>query len=134
MTNDDLKKAIEEKKAAKAAPAQKAAEEHERAYLQAYLSALDTHDPEDLVTVEVPRVGKVLLKFATRPDHAVFTKAINEKVEVAPCLTFASKCALFPSPKEFAKLLEERNPEGFVTCALAVKNAMAGKVIEEGKE
>jgi hypothetical protein len=134
MTNDDLRKAIEEKKAAKAAPAAKAAEEHERGYLQAYLAALDTCDPDELVTVDVPRVGKCLLGFAARPDHALFTKSINEKVEVSPCLTFAVKCARWPAPPEFKRLLEERNPEGFVTCALAVKSAMAGKVIEEGKE
>ncbi len=131
---DDLKKAIAEKKAAKAAPAREAAEKHEAAYLAALLSALDTYDEGELVTVDVPRVGKCLLRFAGRPDHAQFTKQIHEKIEVAPCLTFAVKCAVFPSPIEFKALLEAKNPEGFVTCALAVKNAMAGQVIEEGKE
>jgi hypothetical protein len=131
---DEIKKAIEAKKAAKAAPAREAAEKHEAAYLAAYLTALDTYDEGELVTVDVPRVGKCLLRFAGRPDHAQFTKAIHEKIEVAPCLTFAVKCAVFPAPLDFKTLLEAKNPEGFVDCALAVKNAMKSRVIEEGKE
>ena len=129
----ELQKAIEAKRKEKEGPAAEAARLHEEAFWMAYLKALDTYDEAELVSVEVPRVGKVLLRFASRPDHAQFTKAINEKVEVSPCLTFSSKCAVWPPPVEFKELLETKNPEGFITCAMAVKTAMTGKVLEEGK-
>lgn len=134
MNKEELEKSIAAKRAAKTTELELRIEAHNLAFLEAYEKALDGEFANRLVIVDIPKVGKCLYRFAGRTDHAAFTREIHEKIELAPCVTYTSKCVLYPLPVAHRELLDKENPEGFVKAALAIKTAMKGEDTAEGKD
>lgn len=130
---EETKKRIAEKAALQKAKAELDEQLHLERFYEAKEKAIDTYGEGRLVEVHVPSVGMCLFRFAHTADQAAFTREIHKAVELGPCRTYATKCVIFPDPQTFSSSVADKNPEGFVKCALAIKTAMRGTEEEEGK-
>jgi len=128
----ELEKRIAEKQAAARAKTADELEEHNLGYLEALDKALDEHG-DRLVTVDIAHVGKCLFRFPGRPDHAAFVRDVAKEITLGACVTYTTKCVLYPAPVAFKDKLDALNVEGFVQAANAIRSAMRPEDEEEGK-
>lgn len=133
QTVAEMRERVAAKREAKKAAEDAEIEAHNKGFYEAYDKAIDEHGSR-LVEVDVPYVGKCLYRFPGKVDHAAFTRAIHDKIDLAPCVTYANKCVVYPDERTHHKLLGEKNPEGYVKAALKIKTAMRGEDEEEGKD
>jgi hypothetical protein len=132
-----MSKQLEEAKAKRANAEKARIDTHNEAFEAAYLKKLESaDDAEAFVEAEIPRVGKCLFKFPDGPQHALFKRHANapgKPIEMGPCKTYASQCAVFPEPVKFKELCEKYNVQGFETAALKIFAAMRPKDETEGE-
>ena len=133
----DIHKQLEEAKAKRGNAEKTRIEAHNAAFATAYLKLLETSDESvSFVEVNIPKVGKCLFKYPEQARHAEFKRHANapgKPLEMGPCKTYASNCAVFPAPVVFKELCEKYNVQGFETAALAINIAMRPKDEAEGE-
>jgi hypothetical protein len=134
----EIEKRLKEAKEKKAAHDAERIEKHNAAFVEAYLKALDNADDgASFVEVNIPKVGKCLFKFPSRPDHAAFKREVNVRekpLELSTCTTYSTKCVVFPPPIQFKEMCDKYNVQGFEIAALRIHREMQEKDEEEGKD
>jgi hypothetical protein len=133
----DINKQLEEAKTKRANADKERIAKHNEAFAAAYLKELEKGDDSTaFVEVDIPKIGKCLLKFPEKEKHALFKRHANapgKPLEMGPCVTYSIHCAVFPPPAQFKELCEKYNVQGFETAALSVFKAMRPKDEEEGE-
>jgi hypothetical protein len=129
---------LEEAKAKRANAETERIAQHNAAFDAFYLNALASDDGSTSYVVKsIPKIGKCLATFAAKPDHALFKRAVNVRdkpLEMSTCVTYSTKCVIFPAPKKFAELCDKYNVQGYEIMALGIHAAMQSEDEDEGKD